>query len=128
MDTHDLHDVQDGHEEELDQHDHHGPNSGSLKRVSIEAEDGMKKLERHEIGIKSGLKGPEIKEYVDRAIYKLIYLKNPKVTLKALGNACSKVLSIADILRRKIKDLSQIHTNYSKKYYAKYESDDVNFF
>jgi hypothetical protein len=57
----------------------------ALKRTSIEAETPMDKLERHEIGIKSGLKGSEIKQYVDKAIYKLVYLKQPKVTLKAIG-------------------------------------------
>lgn len=108
-----------------------------LRRVSIEPAEEMKKLERNEIGIKSDLKGTEIKKYVDRAINKLIYAKLPVVTLKAigiffiyklifiLGNACSKVLSIADILRRKIKNLSEIHKNFSRKYIAKYESEDV---
>ena len=43
-----------------------------------------------------------------------------------LGNACSKVLSIADIITRKVKDVSQIQTSYSRKYIAKYESEDVN--
>ena len=48
-----------------------------------------------------------------------------KITLKAIGNACNKVLSMADILRRKIKDLNQINYTYSRKYIAKYESEDV---
>lgn len=56
-----------------------------LKRVSIEPEEEMKRLERDEIGIKSGIKGSEIKQYVDRAIQKLIYYRNPRVTLKAIG-------------------------------------------
>ena len=56
-----------------------------LKRVSIEPSEEMKKLERHEIGIKSGLKGTEIKKYVDRAINKLIYARLKVVTLKAIG-------------------------------------------
>ena len=56
-----------------------------LKRVSIEPSEEMKKLERHEIGIKSGLKGTEIKIYVDRAIHKLIYAGFKVVTLKAIG-------------------------------------------
>lgn len=59
--------------------------SQALKRTSIEAETPMDKLERNEIGIKSSLKGSEIKEYVDRAINKLVYSKQHRVTLKAIG-------------------------------------------
>jgi hypothetical protein len=44
-----------------------------------------------------------------------------------LGNACSKVMSIADILRRKLKDLYQQNNSYSRKYIAKYESEDVKY-
>jgi hypothetical protein len=57
-----------------------------LKRVSIVPAEEMKKLERNEIGIKSDLKGTEIKKYVDRAVNKLIYAKYNVVTLKAIGN------------------------------------------
>ena len=56
-----------------------------LKRISIEPGEEMKKLERNEIGIKSDLKGTEIKKYVDRATNKLIYAKHKVVTLKAIG-------------------------------------------
>lgn len=56
-----------------------------LKRISIEPEEESKRLQRHEIGIKSGLKGSEIKLFVDRAISKLIYENYEKVTLKAIG-------------------------------------------
>jgi len=56
-----------------------------LKRISIEPSEELKKLERNEIGIKSGLKGTEIKKYVDSAIYKLIYANHKVVTLKAIG-------------------------------------------
>jgi len=34
-------------------------------------------------------------------------------------------MSIADILRRKLKDLYQQNNSYSRKYIAKYESEDV---
>ncbi len=34
-------------------------------------------------------------------------------------------MSIADILRRKLKDLYQQNHSYSRKYIAKYESEDV---
>jgi hypothetical protein len=102
-------------------------NEQILKRVSIEPEEEMKKLEKYEIGIKSGLKGSEIKEYVDRAIYKIINQNHGRVILKAIGIACSKVLSISDILKRKVKGLQEIHKNYSRKYVAKYESEDVKY-
>lgn len=59
-------------------------NSQQLKRVFLgPLED--KKLERHEMGIKSGVKGLEIKQVVDRVIYRLITRYEPKVTLKAIG-------------------------------------------
>lgn len=57
----------------------------TLKRTSIEPESQMQRLERNEIGIKSSLKGYEIKQYVDRAIYKLIHQNMRKITLKAIG-------------------------------------------
>ena len=98
---------------------------GDLKRVAIVPEKEIAKLRFDEIGIKSDLKGAEIRDYIDRAIGKLLYKDMRKITLKAIGNACNKVLSMADIIRRKIKDLHQINDSYSRKYVAKYESEDV---
>lgn len=49
------------------------------------------------------------------------------ITNDNIGNACSKLMSIADILRRKLKDLYQQNNSYSRKYIAKYESNDVIF-
>jgi hypothetical protein len=57
----------------------------ALKRTAIIPETEILRLQRDEIGVKSNLKGSEIKEYVDRAIYKLITLNMRKVTLKAIG-------------------------------------------
>jgi hypothetical protein len=108
-----------------------------LKKTFIGPVEEVKPLESHEMGIKAGVKGMEIKQVVDRVLHKLFYRSFPKVTLKAIGryifilkkgNACSKLLSIADILRRKVKDLSQVHFNYSRKYIAKFESEDVRNF
>lgn len=101
--------------------------SGPLRRVKIVPEKEIERLKRNEIGIKSDLKGFEIKQCVDNAINKLIYENHRTVTLKAIGNACTKLLSVADIIRRKVKDLDQINTNYTRKYVAFYESEDVNF-
>jgi hypothetical protein len=96
-----------------------------LKRISIEPETPMHQLRREEIGIRSGIKGREIRDIIDRAIYKLLYLNMRTITLKAIGNACNKLLSIADIVKRKVKDLYQVNHTYNRKYIAKYESEDV---
>ena len=99
----------------------------NLKRIAIESEIPLQKLAPDEFGIKSSIKGAEISEIVDKILYKLLNRNMRKITLKAIGNACNKVLSMADIIRRKIKDLNQINNTYSRKYIAKYESDDVSF-
>ena len=101
-------------------------NRNNLKRVAIVPDTPTEKLRPDEFGIKSGIKGAEISEIIDRVLYKLLHRNMRKITLKAIGNACNKVLSIADIIRRKIKDLNQINNHSSRKYKAKYESDDVN--
>lgn len=99
--------------------------SSQLKRVRIVPEREMERLEKNEIGIKSDLKGAEIKQVIDNAIYKLFDRNFRTITLKAIGNATIKVLSLADMLRRKIKGLSQVNHSYVRKYIAHYESDDV---
>jgi len=101
-------------------------NNAPLRRVEIIPEVPMEKLKRNEIGIKTSIRGQEIRDYVNRSIHKLITLNMRQITLKAIGNACSKVMSIADILRRKLKDLYQQNNSYSRKYIAKYESEDVH--
>ena len=100
-------------------------NKNNLKRIAIVSETPLQKLQPNELGIKSGIKGAEISEIIERVLEKLLYRNMRKITLKAIGNACNKVLSMADILRRKIKDLNQINYTYSRKYIAKYESEDV---
>jgi DNA-binding protein len=100
-------------------------NKNNCKRVEIVSQTPLQKLAPNEFGIKSGIKGAEISEIVERILYKLLDRNMRTITLKAIGNACNKVLSMADIIRRKIKDLNQINITYSRKYTAKYESDDV---
>jgi hypothetical protein len=68
----------------------------ALKRTAIVPETEIKRLERDEIGVKSNLKGSEIKQYVDRAIYKIIS-ENSKITLKAIGK---EILTKATHARR----------------------------
>ena len=80
-----------------------------------------KKLHNNEIGVKSELKGREIKRLVDRTIDKLIYKKLPTVILKARGKSTSKLISIIDILRSKIVGLYVIQKTYSTKFKSEKE-------
>ncbi len=57
----------------------------NLRRVFLGPAEEVKPLETHELGIKSDVKGLEIKQCVDRAVHKLVYQGLPKVTLKAIG-------------------------------------------
>jgi hypothetical protein len=57
----------------------------ALKRTAIIPETEIQRLQDNEIGIKSNLKGSEIKEYVDRAVYKLIVQNKRTIVLKAIG-------------------------------------------
>lgn len=75
-----------------------------------------KKLNNNEIGVKSELRGREIKRLIDRTIDKLVYKKLPTVTLKARGKSTSKLISIIDILRSKIVGLYVIQKTYSTKF------------
>ncbi len=56
-----------------------------LKRVEIIPEVPMEKLRRNEIGIKTTIRGQEIRDYVNRSIHKLITENMRKITLKAIG-------------------------------------------
>ena len=65
----------------------------------------MKKLKYNEIGVKSDLKGNEIKNLIDKVIFILIYKNYPNVTLKSRGKGTSKL--IIDILQRIYQDNNQ---------------------
>ena len=60
------------------------------------------KLKYNEIGIRSDLKGHEIKNLIDKIIFFLVYKKYPHVILKSRAKGTSKLISIIDILQRKI--------------------------
>ncbi len=62
-----------------------GNDDQPLKRVSMGPVDEVQRLAPDEMGIKSGVKGMEIKQVVDKVVYKLIQCSFPKVTLKAIG-------------------------------------------
>ena len=82
------------------------------------------KLQNNEIGIKSELKGTEIKKIVDRAIDKLVYKKFKTVILKARGQSISKLISIIDIIRSKVLGVYVVQKTYSTKF--KSENDQSN--
>lgn len=86
--------------------------------------DTESKLQNNEIGIKSELKGTEIKKIVDRAIDKLVYKKFKTVILKARGQSISKLISIIDIIRSKILGVYVVQKTYSTKF--KSENDNSN--
>lgn len=67
----------------MENHRNH-ENSQQLKRVFLGPVEDQK-LEPHEIGIKSGVKGSQIKQLVDRVVHRLIIRRQSKLTLKAIG-------------------------------------------
>ena len=80
------------------------------------------KLQQNEIGIRSDLRGPEIKNVVDKVIRMLIYRHFDTVTLKSRGNGVSKLLSIVDILKNKVLGLY----HYTKTYSTSYQNENDN--
>ena len=76
----------------------------------------MKKLKYNEIGVKSDVKGNDLKNLIDKVIFILIYKNYPNVTLKSRGKGTSKLISIIDILRRKILGLYVQQKTYSTSY------------
>ncbi len=74
------------------------------------------KLKYNEIGIRSDLKGFQIKNLIDKIIFFLIYKKYPTVTLKSRGKGIQKLISIIDILQRKILGLYVKQKTYSTSY------------
>ena len=80
------------------------------------------KLQQNEIGIRSDLRGPEIKNVVDRVIRMLVYRHFNTVTLKSRGNGVSKLISIVDILKNKVLGLY----HYTKTYSTSYQNENDN--
>ncbi len=74
------------------------------------------KLKNNEIGVKTDIKGFDIKKLLDKIIYLLIIKKLPNVTLKSRGKGIHKLISIQDILRRKVLGLYVIQKTYSNTY------------
>ena len=74
------------------------------------------KLKNNEIGIKSNIKGIDIKKLIDKIIYLLIIKKLPNIILKSRGKGIQKLISIQDIIRRKVLGLYVIQKTYSNSY------------
>ena len=74
------------------------------------------KLKYNEIGVRSDLKGFEIKNLIDKIIFFLIYKKYPNVILKSRAKGTSKLIAIIDILKRKILGLYVKEKIYSTSY------------
>ena len=96
------------------------PNSGVEKNTNIPPRlkpvKPEEKLKNNEIGVKTDIKGFDIKKLLDKVIYLLIIKKLPNVTLKSRGKGIHKLISIQDILRRKVLGLYVIQKTYSNTY------------
>ena len=85
----------------------------------------IQKLQQNEIGIRSDLKGPEIKNVVDKVVRMLVYRHFYSVTLKARGNGVSKLISIVDILKNKVLGLYHYTKTYSTSYHNVNDNKEI---
>ena len=85
----------------------------------------IQKLKQNEIGIRSDLKGPEIKNVVDKVVRMLVYRHFYSVTLKSRGNGVSKLISIVDILKNKVLGLYHYTKTYSTSYHNVNDNKEI---
>ena len=85
----------------------------------------VQKLQQNEIGIRSDLKGPEIKNVVDKVVRMLVYRHFYSVTLKSRGNGVSKLISIVDILKNKVLGLYHYTKTYSTSYHNVNDNKEI---
>ena len=85
----------------------------------------IQKLQQNEIGIRSDLKGPEIKNVVDKVVRMLVYRHFYSVTLKSRGNGVSKLISIVDILKNKVLGLYHYTKTYSTSYHNVNDNKEI---
>ena len=85
----------------------------------------IQKLQQNEIGIRSDLKGPEIKNVVDKVVRMLVYRHFYSVTLKSRGKGVSKLISIVDILKNKVLGLYHYTKTYSTSYYNVNDNKEI---
>ena len=103
------------------------PNAGDEKKTSLPPKlkpvKPEEKLKNNEIGVKTDIKGFDIKKFIDKIIYLLIIKKLPNLILKSRGKGIQKLISIQDILRRKILGLYIIQKTYSTSYISEKENN-----
>ena len=85
----------------------------------------IQKLQQNEIGIRSDLKVPEIKNVVDKVVRMLVYRHFYSVTLKSRGNGVSKLISIVDILKNKVLGLYHYTKTYSTSYHNVNDNKEI---
>ena len=103
------------------------PNAGDEKKTSLPPKlkpvKPEEKLKNNEIGVKTDIKGFDIKKFIDKIIYLLIIKKLPNLILKSRGKGIQKLISIQDILRRKVLGLYVIQKTYSTSYISEKDNN-----
>ena len=103
------------------------PNSGVEKNTNmpprLKPVKPEEKLKNNEIGVKTDIKGFDIKKFIDKIIYLLIIKKLPNLILKSRGKGIQKLISIQDILRRKVLGLYVIQKTYSTSYISEKDNN-----
>lgn len=87
--------------------------------------DPIPRLQYNELGIKSTIKGRQIKIVIDKIINFLLYRQYSSVILKARGKGISKLISIVDILKNKVLGLYHIPKTYSTTYTTVKDNKEV---
>ena len=96
-------------------------------KANLKPKEPIPKLKYNEIGVRSDLKGFQIKNLIDKIIFFLIYKKYSSVILKSRAKGISKLISIIDILQRKILGLYVKQQTYSTIYINIQDNKEINF-
>lgn len=105
---------------------HSNQNKQNFKNgAQLNPVDPIPSLQYNEIGIRSTIKGPQIKILIDKIINYLLYRQYSSVVLKARGKGISKLISIVDILKNKILGLYHIPKTYSNTYTTVNDNKEV---
>ena len=96
-------------------------------KANLKPKEPIPKLKYNEIGVRSDLKGFQIKNLIDKIIFFLIYKKYSSVILKSRAKGISKLISIIDILQRKILGLYVKQQTYSTIYINIQDNKEIKF-
>ena len=96
-------------------------------KANLKPKEPIPKLKYNEIGVRSDLKGFQIKNLIDKIIFFLIYKKYSSVILKSRAKGISKLISIIDILQRKILGLYVKQQTYSTVYINIQDNKEIKF-